>query len=114
MSLDAGVLTAFERSPSALGAYALLTCRAARLNHETVVPSRSLYVQFGADYKHVRRCRWRFQRALEAIKELWNGIDTERREKARLFRPYSPSVLSWMVRADAKGSGPIQAIAHKR
>ena len=87
VSPDAGVLTAFRRSPLALGAYARLTYRVARLSHETVVPSRPLYVQFGADYKHARRCRWRFRRALEAIKALWNGIDAEPREKERLFRP---------------------------
>ena len=114
MSPDAGVLTAIGHSPLALGALARVTYRVARLNDETVVPSRSLYFQCGAGYKHARRCRWRFRRALEAIKEPWDGIDAEPREKERLFRPYSPSVLSSMERADAKGSDPIQALAHKR
>ena len=103
------MLTALGRSPQPLGAYARLTNRVARLNHETVVPSRSLYVQFGADYKHARRCPWQFQRALEAIKELWSGIDAE-----LLFRPCAPSMVSWMERAAAKGSDPLQVLAHKR
>ena len=54
------MLTALGCSPLALGAYAWLTYRVARLSHETVVPSRSLDVQFGADYKHPRQFRRRF------------------------------------------------------
>ena len=98
MSPDAGVLTAFGRSPLAQGAYVRLTYRVARLNHETVVTSRSFYVQFGTDYKHPRRCCWRFRRTLEAIKELLNGIDAEPREKERLLQ----AVLA--VRAQLDGT----------
>ena len=71
MPLAAGLLTGLGRSPLALHAYACLTYRVARLRCETVVPWRSLEVQFGAEYKHPWQLRWRFRRALEAIKELW-------------------------------------------
>ncbi len=105
--LDAGVLTALGRSPLALDAYAWLTYRVARLDRETVVPWRSLEVQFGAEYKQPRQFRWKFRRSLEAIKELWKGIAAEPREKGLLIRPCAPSVLSWLERSAAKGAAPL-------
>ena len=92
--LDAGILDGLGRSPLALDAYAWLTYRVARLKRETVVPWRSLEIQFGAEYKHPRR--------LEAIKGLWNGIEAEPREKGLLLRPCAPSVLSWLERSSAR------------
>ena len=112
--LDASILTGLGRSPLALDAYAWLTSRVARLDRETVVPWRSLEVQFGAEYKHPRQFRWKFRRALEGIKELWIGIDAEPREKGLLIRPCAPSVLSWLERSAARGSTPLEAHAHKR
>ena len=109
--LDAGVLPGLGRSPLALDAYAWLTYRVARLRRETVVPWRSLEVQFGAEYKHPRQLSWKFRRALEAIKELWIGIDAEPREKGLLLRPCAPSVLSWPERSAAKGSASFGACA---
>ena len=100
--LDAGILDGLGRSPLALDAYAWLTYRVARLKRETVVPWRSLEIQFGAEYKHPRQFRWKFRRSLEAIKGLWNGIEAEPREKGLLLRPCAPSVLSWLERSNAR------------
>ena len=100
--LDAGILDGLGRSPLALDAYAWLTYRVARLERETVVPWRSLEIQFGAEYKHPRQFRWKFCRSLEAIKGLWSGIEAESREKGLLLRPCAPSVLSWLERSSAR------------
>lgn len=100
--LDAGILDGLGRSPLALDAYAWLTYRVARLERETVIPWRSLEIQFGAEYKHPRQFRWKFCRSLEAIKGLWNGIETEPREKGLLLRPCAPSVLSWLEQSNAR------------
>ena len=59
--------TGLRRSPLALEAYAWLTYRVSRLERETVVPWRSLEIQFGAEYKHPRPFRWRFQLDADGI-----------------------------------------------
>ena len=104
--LDAGILNGLGRSPLALDAYAWLTYRVARLARETVVPWRSLEIQFGADYTHPRQFRWKFRRVLEAIKKLWPGIEAEPRDKGLLIRPCAPSVLSWLERTAVKSAAP--------
>ena len=104
--LDAAIVHGLRRSPLALDAYAWLTYRAPRLPRETVIPWRSLEVQFGAHYKHPRDFRVRFRRSLGAIKKLWSGIETEPREKGLLIRPCAPSVLSWLERVAAKRERP--------
>ncbi len=100
--LDAAILAGLRRSPLALDAYAWLTYRVARLQRDTVVPWRSLEIQFGAEYKQPRNFRLKFRRVLKAIKQLWPGIEAEPQEKGLLIRPCAPSVLSWLERAGAK------------
>ncbi len=100
--LDTAILDGLRRSPLALDAYVWLTYRVARLNRETVIPWRSLEIQFGAEYTRPRNFRLKFRRSLEAIKELWNGIEAEPQEKGLLIRPCAPSVLSWLERCAPK------------
>lgn len=104
--LDAAILNGVGRSPLAMDAYAWLTYRVSRVKRETVVPWRSLEVQFGGEYKHARHFRWKFRRSLEAIKRLWPGIEAEPQEKGLLIRPCAPSVLSWLERVAAKTEAP--------
>ena len=104
--LDAAILDGLGRSPLALDAYAWLTYRVSRLSRDTVVPWRSLEIQFGAEYKHPRHFRWKFRHSLEAIKRLWLGIEAEPQEKGLLVRPCAPSVLSWLERVAAKPETP--------
>ena len=101
--LDPAIVNSLRRSPLALDAYAWLTYRVKTLKRETVVPWRSLEIQFGADYTHARNFRLKFRRALAAIQELWIGIDVEPLEKGLLIRKCAPSVLSWLERALVKG-----------
>lgn len=101
--LDPAIVNSLRRSPLALDAYAWLTYRVKTLKRETVIPWRSLEIQFGADYTHARNFRLKFRRALAAIQELWIGIDVEPQEKGLLIRHCAPSVLSWLERAGMKG-----------
>ena len=109
--LDAAIVHGLRRSALSLDTYAWLTYRIARLKDETLIPWRSLEKQFGADYKHPRQFRWKFRRALEAIKQLWPGIEAEPRDKGLLLRPGAPSVLSWLERAAAKARTSLGASA---
>lgn len=101
--LDPAIVNSLRRSPLALDVYAWLTYRVKTLKRETVVPWRSLEVQFGADYTHARNFRLKFRRALAAIQKLWIGVDVEPLEKGLLVRQCAPSVLSWLERAGMKG-----------
>ena len=47
LPLDAKIVAALRRSPLSLDAYAWLTYRLARLQHETLIPWRPLEAQFG-------------------------------------------------------------------
>lgn len=101
--LDPAIVNSLRRSPLALDVYAWLTYRVKTLKRETVVPWRSLEVQFGADYTHARNFRLKFRRALAAIQQLWIGVDVEPLEKGLLLRHCAPSVLSWLERVGMKG-----------
>jgi len=101
--LDPAIVNSLRRSPLALDAYAWLTYRVKTLKRETVVPWRSLEIQFGADYTHARNFRLKFRRALAAIQELWIGVEVEPLEKGLLVRQCAQSVLSWLERAGMKG-----------
>ena len=101
--LDPTIIDGLRRSPLSLDAYAWLTYRVATLERETVIPWRSLEIQFGADYSHPRNFRLKFRKSLKAIQELWIGVETEPLEKGLLVRPCAPSVMSWLERAQAKG-----------
>ena len=104
--LDAAIVDGLRRSPLALDAYVWLTYRVARLERETVIPWRSLEVQFGADYKDPKNFRLKFRRTLDAIKRLWRGIEAEPQQKGLRLRPCAPSVLSWLERVASKSAGP--------
>lgn len=100
--LDPAIVNSLRRSPLALDAYAWLTYRVKTLKRETVVPWRSLEIQFGANYAARRAFRFRFRRALAAVQDLWIGVDVEPLEKGLLIRKCAPSVLSWLERAGMK------------
>ena len=109
--LDAAIIHGLRRSALSLDTYAWLTYRIARLKEETLIPWRSLEKQFGAEYTHPRDFRVRFRRSLGAVKELWNGVDAEPRDRGLYLRPGAPSVLNWLERTAAKGRTSLGASA---
>ena len=78
--LDRAVVRNLRRSSLALDMYAWLTYRSATLKKETLVPWAKLAGQIGADCRHQRQFRWRFKRALDAIRGEWPNLRNGRGE----------------------------------
>jgi hypothetical protein len=85
--MDMRALRALKQSPLALDVYAWLSYRMSYLSKRTVVPWRSLELQFGCDYARTRAFREKFLQQLRAVRLVYPAAQVEPMANGLELRP---------------------------